>query len=208
MSSRKADEIAIDFKKRLTRLNGTRQRIEQAHSDGHLHLIDVETAYSSLFLQAVVNYETAVEQFCLGLVVRPGGVRSTKPDVRARVTVRSYSHALDLANGPGGRYPAWLGENDLKNVAKLLLHDGLPYARGSGLSWHFIKQCAYIRNAISHPSQHAYGQFKKHVIGETPLPRRETKVAGFLRGRLAASGQTRWETYVAGLASFVTSTIA
>lgn len=206
MSSRNASQLAGDFQGKVTRLDTTRRRIEGAHSAGVLHQVDVEASYTGLFLQAVVAYEATIEDFVLGLMVRPGGVSSSDRTVRARVSVRSYAHALELASGPGRKYPSWIGQKDLTEAAKLVLHRGKPFVREATyppLSWHYVTQCGYIRNAIAHPSQHALRQFQKHVLQATPLPRRERTIAGFLRGRGSGTPQTRWELYVAGLNQFV-----
>lgn len=211
MSSRAANRIALDFHSKLMRLDSTRQRIEQACHAGSLHQVDVEASYTGLFLQAVVAYESTIEAFVLGLMVRPGGIASSNRAVRARVSVRSYAHALELACGPGRKYPSWIGEKDLTDTATLVLQRGKPFVREAqepSLSWHYIKQCGYIRNAIAHPSGHAIRQFEKHVLQSTPLPRRERTVAGFLRGRGTGSTQTRWEVYVAGLNQFVSNVVA
>lgn len=204
MSSRKASGVAAEFQRRVARLNSTRERIELAHRAGVLHVADVEASYAGLFLQAVVAYETAIEDFVLGLLVRPGGVKSKDAKVRARVTVRSFAHALELASGPGSRYPSWIGDQDLKSIAEMLLNRGLPFKRTAPvLDWNYVKKSRYIRNAIAHPSEHAQKKFEKHVVQGVPLPRRERTVAGYLRGRSTGAAQTRWELFVAGLNLFV-----
>lgn len=205
MTSRKASEIAKAFSRHVKRLDGTRTRIEDAHKLGLLHVADVEASYGGLFLQALVAYEAAVEDFFLGLLVRPGGVVSAVPGVRARLTVRSYGHALELAAGRKSKFPSWIGQQDLKEAASLFLKSGAPFHTAAGapsLNWHYVEKSRFIRNAIAHPSQYAHQQFRKHLIGDLALPSRERRVAGFLRG--AASGsQTRWEVFVAGLEMFV-----
>jgi len=204
MSSRKANAIAGEFHKRVQRLDRTRHRIEQAYSRGLLHLVDVEASYSGLFLQVVLAYESAMEDFVLGLLVRPGGVASQDPNVRGSVSVRSYSHAHDLASGPGGRYPSWIGKKDLLDISKLLLKKGAPFDALPPTQWHFVEQSRYIRNAVAHPSENALNQFRRHVIQSTPLPKREQTVSGYLRGR-GTPAQTRWELFVAGLDMFVSA---
>ncbi len=204
MSSKRASAIAAQFHNRVQRLDRTRHRIEHAYSLGLLHLVDVEASYAGLFLQVVLAYETAMEDFVLGLLVRPGGVASQDPNVRGRISVRSYSHAHDLASGPGGRFPSWIGKRDLLDISKLLLNKGAPFGTMTTTQWHFVEQSRYIRNAVAHPSENALNQFRKHVIQSTPLPRREQTVAGYLRGR-ATPSQTRWELFVAGLGVFVSA---
>lgn len=206
MSSRKASAIASSFQVKALRLNETRRRIEGSYAAGKLRLADVESTYAGLFLQLVVSYETAVEDFVLGLLVRPGGVTSGRADVRGRIKVRSYAHALQIASGPGGRYASWIGKTDLLAVSALLLTDALPFAN-SALDWNFVEQSRVIRNAIAHPSEHALATFRKRVVQQRPLPHRETLVPGYLRGRASAGGQTRWELLAAGLGLFVMTTI-
>lgn len=205
MSSRRAGDIASAFSRHVTRLNGTRVRIEAAHRHGLLHVADVEASYGGLFLQALVAYEATVEDFFLGLLVRPGGVASIDPKVRARVTVKSYEHALELAAGLKSKFPSWIGQQDLKDAAKLFLKKGAPFHTAPGapaLNWHYVEKSRFIRNAIAHPSQHAQEQFRKQLIGTLSLPPRERRVTGFLRGA-SSGGQTRWEVFVAGLEMFV-----
>jgi len=206
MSSKRADAIAAAFRSKVARLDRTRQRIEVAYRRGILRLSDVEASYSGLFLQVVLAYEAAMEELVLGLLVKPGGVASRHQHVRGSVSVRSYEHAIKLASGPGGRFPSWIGKNDLTDITNLLLHKGAPFSLVPQALWRWVEQSRYIRNAVAHPSDHALLQFRRHVIQSTPLPQREQTVAGYLRGSASAQ-QTRWELFVAGLALFV-STVA
>jgi hypothetical protein len=175
MKSKKATSIAIAFQKSAARLDATRVRVEQAHAAGKLRVKDVEATYTGLFLQIVLAYETALEAFVLGLLVRPGGIESAHARVRGRLKVRSYSHALQLASGPKSRYPSWIGKEDVKAIAELLLHKSAPFdaTAPTPLNWHYVEQIRFIRNAIAHPSDHAQHQFEKNVIQATPLPRGE-----------------------------------
>lgn len=208
MKSRKARDIAVKFQRKINRLDETRRRIEAARLSGNLHLADVEATYAGLFLQAVVAYETAIEDFVLGLLVRPGGIRSTHKDVRARVNVRNYAHAMELAGGPGSKYPSWIGRNDLEAISNMLLHKGLPFKRSNPpLDWSYVQKAQHIRNAIAHPSEHAMEKFRRHVIQNTPLPKRERTAPGYLRGRATGSPQTRWELFVAGLNIFINDVV-
>jgi hypothetical protein len=102
-NSCRADGIALDYQQRIKRLDATRLRIEEAYRRGILHPVDVEASYAGLFLQAVVAYETSMEDFVLGLMARPGGVVSGNSSIRGRIKVRGYSHAQQLTSGPGGR---------------------------------------------------------------------------------------------------------
>lgn len=208
MSSRKASQISLDFRRRIARLNDIRERLERAYVGRHLRLEDVEASYAGLFLQVVLGYEAAIEDFVLGLLVRPGGVASAAVGVRSHVKVRSYSHARKLVSGPGRPYPSWMRKDDVQNIADLFLVDARPFANGSGLSWHYVNQSNCIRNAIAHPSDHAREKFERNVIGSTPLPRRERKVSAYLRGRASAGPQTRWETVSLGLWTFVNEVVA
>jgi hypothetical protein len=208
MSSRKAASLADAFSRKVARLNSTRERVETCYLGKGLRLGDVEAMYAGLFLQAVVAYESTIESFILGLMVKPGGVKSSNPKVRSRVKVRSYSHALEVAAGPGRKFPQWIGRKDLEDASTLLLHEGSPFSRSSliAIDWTYVDKCRYIRNAIAHPSEHAIAQFQKHVLQSTPLPWRERTVPGFLRGS-ASAGQTRWEMYVAGLKLFIATVV-
>lgn len=208
MNSRRADSLARDFSKKIVRLDSIRGRVEACYRTKGLRLDDVEATYAGLFLQAVVAYESTIEEFVLGLMVRPGGVMSSRPHVRSRMTVRSYAHASELAAGAGRKFPQWIGRKDLEDVSVLLLNAGAPFKAGAQalIDWTYVEKCRYIRNAIAHPSEHATKQFEKHVIQNTPLLKRERRVAGFLRGR-ATAVQTRWETYVAGLNQFVSAVV-
>ena len=207
MSSRKASELASEFRKRLERLDETRNRIELAHAAKHLRIVDVEAAYAGLFLQVIVAYESTLEAFVLGLLVRPGGLVSADPNVRGSVRVRTFAHALKLTAGPNARYASWISKDDIQGIAALVLNRGLPF-HTQGIDWHYVHQCRYIRNAIAHPSNHAHEQFRTKVLGNTPLPWRERTVAGYLRGRGTGTAQTRWEVFAAGLQGFVQGMIA
>lgn len=205
MPSRQANQIATAFRNKAIRLDNTRARVEEAFARGHLRVSDVEVTYAGLFLQLVVGYETAVEEFVLGLMVRPGGVASAAANVRGRLQVRNYAHARQVAAGPGGHYASWIGKTDVLSVADLVLLNGEPFRSAD---WQFVEQCKYVRNAIAHPSDHAFQKFQRHVVQMRPLPTRERTVHGYLRGRLSSSSsQTRWENLAAGLSAFVTSTV-
>lgn len=203
MPSRKASDISKRFSAKALVLDGTRNRVELAYQAGHLRLADVESSYAGLFLQAVLAYEAAIEDFVLGMMVRPGGVVSGLAGVRSRVKVRSYSHALDLASKPGREYADWIGKDQLLSKAKIFLGEGKPFSSLADGDWIYVIKSKYIRNAIAHPSKAALESFSRRVIGSTPLPARERSVHGYLRGVAVTGGQTRWELHVAGLNVFV-----
>lgn len=207
MSSKSAALLAQKFNKKVVGLDSIRGRVEACYASGGLRVTDVEAMYAGLFLQVVVAYEATIENFVLGLMVRPGGVHSANPRIKSRVRVRSYSHALAVAAGPGRKFPQWIGKRDLEDVSRMLLVDGAPFAVAGGvLDWSYVEKCRYIRNAIAHPSDHAVKQFEKHVIQSTPLHWRERRVSAFLRGS-GSGGQTRWEVLVAGLRQFIVATV-
>jgi hypothetical protein len=204
MPSRKADEIAKVFARKVASLDLTRSRIETAYSKRVLRLKDVESSYNGLFLQAVLAYESAMEDLVLGLIVKPDGVRSLHANVRPRIEVRSYAHALELASGAGRAYADWIGKDQLIAKANMFLRGGEPFSSLLSIDWNYVNRARYMRNAIAHPSQAALDAFRGKVIGSTPLPARERTVQGYLRGFSGVTGQTRWELHVAGLRAFVT----
>lgn len=206
MPSKNASEIAARFTRRVKSLDKTRLRIELAYQKHGLRLCDAESSYAGLFLQAVLAYEAAMEELVLGLIVRPGGVISANAGVKPRVQVRSYSHALELASGPGKPYADWIGKDALLSKANIFLFNGKPFTSLTDNDWSYVTKSKHIRNTIAHPSKSAQENFKKRVIGTTPLPSRERTVYGYLRG--VSGGLTRWELYVAGLSVFVTRVAA
>jgi hypothetical protein len=205
MPSRKASEIAVRFTKKVTELDKTRARIELAYNKHHLLLRDVESSYAGLFLQAVLAYETAMEDLIIGLIVHPGGLASSTAGIGPRLKVRSYLHALELAAGPGKDFADWIGKDSLLAKANIFLRQGKPFTSLGSNDWIYVTKTRYIRNAIAHPSKAAIEKFTTKVVGSTPLPARERSVYGYLRGMSGAAGQSRWELYVAGLDIFVSS---
>lgn len=207
----KASKLARQFIDRVAEFDATRGRLESALLAGELTLGDVESAYAGLFLQVVVAYEATIEDFMLGIIVRPGGVSSARQDVKARLWAADVEHARELVAGYGREYIDWLGSENLEKIAKLFLVDGIPIKPALGdppISWNYVKQSVYIRNAIAHPSQSAQKKFERHVINNTPVPARERKVAAYLRGRTGASGTTRWEFYALALRQIVVTVVA
>jgi hypothetical protein len=184
--------------------------MERAYVQRSLRIEDVEAAYAGLFLQVVLGYEAAIEDFVLGLLVRPGGVASSSSHVRSHVQVRSYAHARKLVSGPGRSYPSWTKKADIENIADVFLADSLPFKTldpHEPLSWDYVNRCIIIRNAIAHASDHAKMKFEQKVIGDTPLPKRERRVSAYLRGRATLGPQTRWENLSLGLWSFINAVV-
>jgi hypothetical protein len=202
--SSKAANLAMAFGRAIGRLNRTRVRADDAWSRGVLRGQDIEVFYCGLFLQLVVAYEACIEEFVLGLIVRPGGVQSSVAGVSGRLSVRSYVHALSLASGPNKDFADWLSKDHLMKRSALLLRLGRPFSGVANQQWDLVEKARFIRNAIAHPSDSAKEKFERLVIGSTPLPSVERSVGGYLRGSLAGPPrQTRWELYAAELNLFV-----
>lgn len=209
MPSSDAVSLALRYQRHVARLDATRRRSEAAFAAGRLRSGDLDIVYSGLFLQLIVAYEAAIERFVLGLTVRPGGVASSVKGVGGRLYVKSYEHALSVAAGGGRReYADWMGRQRLEDNAALLLKGGLPFSSVPTASWEPIEKARHIRNAIAHPSKSAREKFESQVIGNTPLPKRERKPPGYLRGVIAGPPtQTRWEVFAANIALFVSTNI-
>lgn len=208
MPSSSALRLASKFSRAVGRLDNTRIRADQARVRGLLRIRDIEVFYSGLFLQLVVAYEACIEEFVLGLVVRPGGVESSVAGVSGKLSVRSYAHALSLASGPNRDFADWLSKNQLLKRAELLLRAGKPFSITVSSQWDLVEKARLIRNAIAHPSDSAKRKFERNVIGSTPLPTAERTVGGYLRGQISsAPSQTRWELYAAALNVFIASNV-
>jgi hypothetical protein len=156
--------------------------------------------YEALFISAHVSVETFLEDLFIGLLVQGHGVISSRADVVARVHVRLYKIARELIYGAGRNYVDWLPYERTINLAELFFRGGRPFNDLSPSQKDALFRGHTIRNAIAHQSRFSLGQFKRRVIGSTPLPPNERNPAGYLRGLFRTSpNQTRFSNLLAQL---------
>lgn len=149
---------------------------------------DAERAYSGALLEFFAYYERAIEELFLGLI--DGRVVSGRASVRPLASVTSPAVARKLVFG-GRSYADWLPYDDhLKRRAKLFFAKGDPFTRISETDRRALGEFVIVRNALAHQSRAALKLFEQRVIGGRPLPPREQKPEGYLRG-IHTAGQTR-----------------
>ena len=170
------------------RLEGVRKKWEKLYFSKVLPRYQIELAYTSLYLDAVVTFERFVETLFVGYLSR----RFRLPNGSfVRVYINSDTVAREVVLG-GNSYVDWLPyERYTSKRAKAFFRNGKPFASLSKDELKILQEVLTIRNAIAHKSKHALRMFEQDVIGGLALVGRERTPAGYLRSQFrAAPAQT------------------
>ena len=160
-------------------------------------------AYEGLFLNAHIRFESFIEDLFLGLLVqgKAQGLRTSRPRIKPRVSIRSYLIAREIISGStSGRYIDWLPYERTQERAKVFFAHGYPFTNLDRQDIDHLSQCNIIRNVIAHKSPESTKRFKSRVIQSRSLSTFEKTPAGFLAGshsRREDGDITRYEFYVA-----------
>lgn len=182
--SRPSSDLANDFTNYLQSLESVRTKMEGLFVVGWLTEDEIEHVYSGLFLDAFTAFESLIEQLFISLLI--GDCQSNEPDVVLRARFNSYDIAQDIILGERS-YVDWLPfEGKTLKRATAFFENGYPFYRLKNDDTlrpflRNIERFAAIRNAIAHKSKHAQQRFEREVSGNSPLPPRQRKPAGYLR---------------------------
>ncbi|MER2253289.1 hypothetical protein ABS772_25535 [Methylorubrum podarium] len=185
------------FHRSLTRINNTRNRMESLFSDGMIKKTDIEAVYEALFLRAVTNFESYLEQLFISILLGRSG---HPPDrIKLLMSVSNKNNLITILTQKND-YLDWLPYNKTESRARIYLKDGKPFSELTDGDKSQIKAISLTRNAIAHRSDHSSNQFRSKVIGGMVLLPRERSPAGFLRSRIRTSPiQVRFEVYLSEL---------
>jgi len=153
-----------------------------------------ERVYEALYISACTALEVFLEELFIGQLVENAGLKSSQIDVAPRLRIGSHRVARELVTGVNRKYVDWLPYDHTAGRAELFFRGGRPFSQLSEGDRSQLKTCSIVRNAIAHKSRFSQQLFEKKVIGSTPLPPRERKPSGYLRGfGSAAPPRTRFE---------------
>jgi hypothetical protein len=154
--------------------------------------------YEALFLSGFTAFEVFIEEVFLYLLVAPhrGHTRSRAVP---RLDIRSPMVAREVVIGPGRKYADWLPFERTLSRAQLFFRGGRPFSNVEKANQDVVDKAQLIRNAIAHHSRHSEAQFIGKVIAGIPLPPREKRPGGFLRGLSGTPPTSRFENYAATL---------
>lgn len=179
---------------RFVRLDRTRARVENLHSQGELIRFDIEHIYSGIYVEAFVSFERFLEDLFLGYV--SGKVTPPKKTVKVRMSFPSAMIADEVVYA-GQRYIDWVPYFKTTDRAKIYFKDGKPFSTLTKPQDAMLTELHQVRNALAHRSEHSLDVFARKVVGSTPLLPHERKPAGFLRSVLVVSSrQTRLQNYL------------
>lgn len=173
----------------LRHADSTRTRAEQLFSQGMLLERDLHAVYEGLFLRSVVGFENLLEQVFYTVLT------SKVPINGWQSRIKGAPVSLKRCLLEDRDYLDWLPIKRTIDRANIYLRSGRPFSLIDDGEKSQLAQVVAIRNAIAHPSESALEKFRRHVIGNTPLPPRERKPATFLRG-IARPNTRRYEIYV------------
>ncbi len=200
MPKKKSSELANRLGRQFRTLEATQKRIEHLYQRDLLSKQAILRMYEGMFLTAHISIEAFLEDLFFGLLVSGKGLESSRPDVLARVEIKSHRMARNLAHGTGKPYIDWLPFDQTLKLAKLFFQGGRPFTDLGNPHKDAISRSHYIRNAIAHKSRYSLYQFNRHVIQSVPLPPHERTPAGYLRGLFrAAPRQSRFSNLLARL---------
>ena len=187
------------FAGHVRRLDSTRRRIDGLAASGALSRPAAEQMYESLFLGCFTSFEVFLEEAFLALLVPPPGSRISAR-ARPRINVKSLSIARELVVGPGKKYADWIPFDRTLNKAELFFRGGRPFAELTQPGRDLVAKASVIRNAIAHRSRYSELEFETRIIAGAPLPPRERRPGGYLRGSITATPPlTRYENYATAL---------
>lgn len=199
------DQLFQAFSARVRRLEATRRRVDSLLVAGRVSRQAADQIYESIFLSAFTAFEGFLEDVFLALLVAPHRGRS-HARATPRVTVRSLPVARQLVIGAGRKYADWLPFDRTTERANLFFRGGRPFADVPAAERDVIKRAQLVRHLIAHRSRHSEERFLKEVIAGVPLPPRERRPGGYLRGLVTAvPAVTRHENYVATLSAVAKS---
>ena len=157
----------------------------------------LEEVLAGLAVLAHAEIEGFLERLFTGLMAGaliPVNASRVRPLIRAK----SYEHArwIVIGRNTSNEYATWLPYSNTKAHAERLFRSGRPFTDISSEATTALHQLHHVRNALAHSSDRSLAMFRKHCIGDRPLPSWQLRPAGFLRG--PHSGQlTRIEHYLA-----------
>lgn len=187
--------LANDFNSYIKALERTRQKSESLFNRGALSRREIEQFYGSLFMNAVIIFESFIENMFLGLLTNRFKIKTSK--IVPRVRFKSEVVARDFVLS-GKRYVDWLPyEEETEKRSKIFFRNGMPFTILNSREKDNLRKIQCIRNALAHKSRYSIQQFEKHVIGSIPLTKRERSPGGFLKSQFRVSPmQTRYENLI------------
>jgi len=165
--------------------------------------------YEGLFLRAVVGFESFCET--LFFEILDGKLEYSSRKIECKIKCKSMSKKSLRELVFQGKYFDWLSLQ--KNKERFLWYVskrgrtpicGRPFLEVDESHNGKLKTIVRIRNAITHSSDHAIGEFNRKVLNQNLLPNERTP-ASFLRSQISNSPrQVRFETYLGDLGSIAT----
>jgi hypothetical protein len=199
--------LFTEFKGHLNFLDYTRKKMEKLFSEGRIVRRDIDQVYCGLYIDSITSFERKIENLFFGLLVR----RLSHPssDVIPRINLISDMIAQDIVLSGEKRYLDWFPYRYTKKRAEAYFKQGKPFSSLSSSDINMIEELLMIRNYISHRSNHSEKIFLGKVIGTLPVPPREKKPAGYLRGiKRITPSQTRFEYYMIEMADILRKLVA
>lgn len=193
-------KLADDLGKRYKLLERSRIKIESLYKSGHVSKTMVLQVYEGLFLNARVGFEGFLETLFFGLLVRDYGVKSSRPEIKPRIEVRTHKIAKEVIQDKR-QYVDWFPyqENTLR-LAEIYFVEGRPFSELSNNQKQTLSKCHATRNVVAHRSAYSLRKFENVVLGSLLLISSERTPAGYLRSLFRASpNQTRLENFMAEL---------
>lgn len=186
--------LANDFNSYIKSLERTRKKIESLFNQGDLSRREIEQIYGSLFLNAVIMFESLIEDMFLGLLTDKFKRKTFKIVPRARFKSNIIARDVVLS---GKRYINWLPYEETEKRAKIFFRNGIPFTILKAAEKEILKKVHYMRNSLAHKSRYSLLQFERQVISSLPLIKREKTPLGFLRSQFRISpSQTRYENLI------------
>jgi len=186
--------LANDFNSYIKSLERTRKKIESLFNQGDLSRREIEQIYGSLFLNAVIMFESLIEDMFLGLLTDKFKRKTSK--IVPRAIFKSNIIVRDVVLS-GKRYINWLPYEETEKRAKIFFRNGIPFTILKAAEKEILKKVHCMRNSLAHKSRYSLLQFERQVISSLPLIKREKTPLGFLRSQFRISpSQTRYENLI------------
>lgn len=187
------------YHQQLRSLGNSRMRMEGMCAAGTISREDVEIAYESLFLRAVVGYEQLCELLFTQCLHRQTQFARSRARLKFSAISREAARDIVLQDK---QYLDWIPYEKMEKTVRRYLQDGKPFTNVRDTSKQMLAKITALRHAIAHGSEYSLGKFKTQVIGNqiTGLLPHEQTPAGFLRS-ITSGSTTRFEVYLSELGS-------
>ena len=171
-----------DYTRKLDSIEQTRKRMDSLSIKKKVSRSDMMSAYESLFLRAIVGFESFCEQLFFDIVDhRVFYKRREVSTALRRIPSKKQNQVMRRIVFQDDAYLEWIPWDKTRNRADKYLKEGRPFSLLDSNDIGTLTKMVAVRNAIAHASEHAQARFKRTVLSQVNLVPADRNAAGLLR---------------------------